>query len=212
METLDSFGTRHKTDKASYTHGYLDVYEEHLKSWREREFVMLEIGVAGGASLAMWREYFPKAKIYGIDNNPDCEQYGGVFIGNQNDTDFLQRVLDEIGAPDVIIDDGSHVGQDMIDTFKFLFIRMNPGGIYIIEDFHTTFSTHYSGEFEANGRTHAFNFFADLACDIDVAGRGMCGNPEFCIDHPSTEPPVPEYSRILKSMHVYCSLRILNRR
>lgn len=205
METLNDFGLKHKTDKSTITHCYLDNYAKYFEAYRDREFVMLEIGVAGGASIRMWREYFPKAKVYGIDNNPDCAGEG-IFIGNQTDTEFLDRVISEIGVPDVIISDGSHVGDEEVLTWKHLFPKMKSDGIYVLEDTATFYNNHYSGAFQSNGRTNAFNFFSGLVYDIDVAGRGMCGNQDFCINHPSTEPPVPEFSRVLKSIHFYTSL------
>ena len=71
MKTLNEIGLEHKTDKSTMTHCYLDIYESYLGKWRDKEFTLLEIGVAAGNSLRMWREYFTKAHIYGIDINPD---------------------------------------------------------------------------------------------------------------------------------------------
>ena len=214
METLNEIGLWHKTDKSTMTHCYLGVYESYLKDWREKEFTLLEIGVAAGNSLKMWREYFPKAKVYGIDINPDCAGYGeGIFIGTQTDTAFLDSVLEKIGAPDVIIDDGSHVGLDMIFTFRHLFPKMKAGGLYVVEDTHAgAYIPTYSGEPEANGRSKAFNFFTGLVYDIDIAGKGSCGNASFCIDHPSETPAVPEFSRILECAFFHCSLWWFKRR
>jgi hypothetical protein len=84
---------------------------------------MLEIGVAGGGSLDLWRSYFgSKARIIGIDNNPDCKRFEStgtrVFIGNQGDTAFLKRVAAEIGPIDILIDDGSHAYQHQLTTFR----------------------------------------------------------------------------------------------
>lgn len=211
MDTLNDLGLKHKTDKA-HTHFYMDNYEKYFSPLRDKPLVILELGIAGNASLLTWREYFHNSKVYGIDINPDCAQYEGAFIGSQTDLGFLQNVIDTIGIPDIIVDDGSHVGDDMVETFKFLFPKMKSDGIYCVEDFHCAFSEHYSGKFENNGRTKAYNFFTDLAYHVDVAGRGMCGNQDFCINHPSTDPPVPEFSTLLKSMHIYCSLRFFFRK
>lgn len=211
MESLNSIGVRNSTDKSSITHHYLDTYEKYFSDYKDKEFTLLEIGCAGGNSLRMWREAYPKAKVFSIDINPDCQQHGDVFIGNQTDTIFLDRVLGEIGIPDIIISDGSHVGDEEVLTWKHLFPKMKSGSLYILEDTSTFFNTHYSGEFESNGRTRAYNFFTDLVYHVEVAGRGCCGHQQFCIDHPSTEPPVPEFSRVLKSVHFYTGLYIFLR-
>lgn len=208
--TLQEIGLKHKTDKA-ITHLYCGNYQKYFASWKYKEFTLLEIGVAGGASIKMWREYFPKAKIYGIDNNPDCAGEG-VFIGNATDEAFLNTVLESIGQPDVIIDDGGHVGHETIKSFQLLFPKVKSGGYYIIEDTSVWFNNHYSGEFQSNGRTEVYNFFADLAYHVEVAGRGCCGNQDFAIEHPTTEPPVPQYSRLLKAIHIYTGLWIFERK
>lgn len=211
MKTLDEIGLKHKTDKSSMTHCYLDNYEKYFSSWRDKEFVLLELGVAGGASIAMWREYFPKAKVFGVDINPDCAGEG-IFIGNATDMAFLNIVIEAIGLPDIVIDDGGHVGHETIESFKLLFSKVKSGGYYIVEDTSVWFNKTYSGENQANGRTQVYNFFSDLAYHVEVAGRGCCGNQDFAINHPSTEPPVPEYSRLLKAIHIYTGLWIFERK
>lgn len=207
MKSLNEIGLECGTDKSTMTHCYLETYEHYLSGWRDKEFTLLEIGVAAGNSLRMWREYFHNAKVYGIDINPDCAGYGeGIFIGSQTDAGFLDGLLAKIGTPDIIIDDGSHVGQDMIFTFKHLFPKMASGGYYVVEDTHAIYGETYGGAFESNGRTKAFNFFTGLVFDCDIAGKGMCGNPDFCINHPSETPAIPEFSRTLAAVFFHCSL------
>lgn len=54
---------------------YFDIYEKYFSKYRNKEVVILEIGVFQGGSLQMWKEYFgPGAKIYGIDINPNCKK------------------------------------------------------------------------------------------------------------------------------------------
>ena len=202
---LNDIGLQYKTDKSTITHCYLGNYEKYLESWREKEFNLLEIGVAGGASIAMWREYFPKAKVYGIDNNPDCAGEG-IFIGSQTDHNFLNQTMDKIGGMSLIIDDGSHVGHDMISTFKLLFPKLLSGGYYVVEDTHCIYSPHYE---QGSG---AFNYFTGLAKDVDVAGRAMTGNQDYAINHLMVDPPVPTFSRYLKAIHIHPSLWIYERK
>lgn len=206
MKSLNEIGVECKTDKSTITHCYLDNYERHLSKWRDQEITILEIGVAGGASIKMWREYFTKAKVYGIDNNPDCAG-DGIFIGDHNDTNFMANTLAEIGFCDLVIDDGSHVGHDMKHLFKRIFTTMvKSGGLYIVEDTHCLYNEHY------NKGSDAFQFFTGLVRDVDVAGRAMTGNQEYAINHPMTEPPVPEYSHYLKAIHFYPSTYIFERK
>ena len=204
--TLNELGVKHKTDKSTITHCYLDNYEKHLKEWRDQEFNLLEIGVAGGASIRMWREYFPKVKVYGVDNNPDCAGEG-IFIGDHNDKVFMDSVMSKIGQCRLIIDDGSHVGHDMKNLFDRLFVHhVVSGGLYVVEDTHCLYSPHY------NQGSDAHQFFTGLVTHVDVAGRAMTGNQDYAIHHGMTQPAVPMFSPYLKAIHFYPSLWIFQRR
>lgn len=214
MNTLDELGHKHKTDKASYTHGYLDTYEKYFESWRDKEFVLLELGVAAGNSLRMWKEYFPKAKIYGVDTNPDCAGYGeGIFIGSVTDEAFMDSVLAQTGTPSIVIEDSAHTGDVTIKVFKYMLPKIASGGFLCIEDSSTFFSETYSGQFESNGRSKVYNFFADLPYHVEIAGRACTGNYKVALETQNeTFDKLPEYSTILESIHVHQGLWILNRR
>jgi SAM-dependent methyltransferase len=141
--TLDELALRYNTDKASDRHGYTQHYERLFSPWRDRKITLLEIGVLEGGSLRMWRDYFPNGAVYGIDCEPRCEQCAGdritVCIGSQKDVPFLQGVTDKHGPFDIIIDDGSHHGEDQKVSFETLYPSVKPGGVYIVEDLHASF-------------------------------------------------------------------------
>mgnify|MGYP001583008277 FL=1 len=212
MDTLNEMGLRHQTDKASTHHCFLDNYERYIGHLRDKEFTLLEIGVASGASIRLWREYFQKAHVFGIDNNPDCAGEG-IFIGDQNDTGFIDSVLLKIGNPDVVIDDGHHWGPSTIATFKHLFPKIAAKGYYFVEDCHCFYDATYGmAPPYGQGMSKVYNFFTNLAIDVDVYGREMTGNSDYAINSGITTPPVPEYSRILDSIHIYTSLRLFTRK
>jgi cephalosporin hydroxylase len=136
---LDDIGILRGTDKSSLNHDYLRHYERILGHLRHEPITLLEIGVFRGSSLRMWEDYMTAARIVGVDIAPECIRYAGdrceIEIGSQADHNFL----DEIGQrrrPHVIIDDGSHMADHVILTFRTLFPHLRPGGIYIIEDLH----------------------------------------------------------------------------
>lgn len=213
MGTLNDIGLKCKTDKSTITHCYLDTYEKYFSEWRDKEFTLLELGVAGSASIKMWMEYFPNAKIYGIDNNPDCAGEG-IFIGSQTDHDFLDKVLAVIGTVDILIDDASHYGPNTIKSFEYLFPKISQGGWYIVEDTACFYDATYGcAPPFGQGMSEVFKFFTSLACDVDVHGRGMTGNTEYAlsVDNPNFAP-IPEYSRILDSMHIHPSLWFFKRK
>ncbi len=69
-DPLTRIGRRYGTDKVE--HGFCAFYDEHLDASRGRVRKVLEIGVFQGASLQMWRDYFPRATIHGLDTRlPD---------------------------------------------------------------------------------------------------------------------------------------------
>lgn len=123
---------------------YFDIYEHHLERFRGRNPVMLEIGVAGGGSLAMWRSYFGDgARILGVDIDPTCKRHEAngieVFVGSQDDPKFLDTILDKYPMIDIVLDDGSHIMRHMIASFEHLYPRIDKSGVYLVEDTHTCY-------------------------------------------------------------------------
>lgn len=136
------------TDKDA-SHFYTQHYHQHFRALRSKPINLLEIGIGGfddpkqgGHSLRMWKAYFPHGRINGIDlyeKSSHEEERIRTFAGSQVDEAFLRRVIDEIGTPDIIIDDGSHRSEHVIASFKFLFPLLAPNGIYAVEDLQTSY-------------------------------------------------------------------------
>lgn len=124
---------------------YFEIYDRHFARFRGRDITLLEIGVAGGGSLEIWRRYFgPKARIFGLDVNPDCKRFESpgtrIVIGSQGNTDLLKRVAEETGPIDILIDDGSHTYEHQLSTFRTLFEHVSENGVYGCEDLWTSYS------------------------------------------------------------------------
>ncbi|MCL1880885.1 MAG: hypothetical protein FWF76_01755 [Oscillospiraceae bacterium] len=135
---------------------YFPVYEKHFKKFVNESIVFWEIGVFKGGSLQMWKRYFgPFVKIIGIDINPECKKHEDhqihVCIGDQSDHKFLQSVIDEHGAPDIVLDDGSHVMEHVCKTFEFLYDKVSKNGVYMVEDMHTAYWDEYGGGVKRDG-------------------------------------------------------------
>ncbi len=140
---------------SKWTH-YFDVYDRHFSKYRDKEIVILEIGVYQGGSLQMWRNYFgPKAKIYGIDINPRCKELEEdnieIFIGSQSDRDFLRKVKQSIPRVDILIDDGGHTMRQQIVSFEELFSHVKDDGVYLCEDLHTSYWLDFGGGHKRKG-------------------------------------------------------------
>lgn len=123
---------------------YLEVYARHFAAYRNTPVRMLEIGVDKGGSLEIWRKYFGEdAVIFGIDIDPECASRvsppNQVRIGSQADLVFLRSLIDEMGTPDIVLDDGSHWARHQRVSFDTLFPLLREGGLYVIEDLHTAY-------------------------------------------------------------------------
>ncbi len=135
---------------------YFDIYERHFARFRGQSPTMLEIGVFGGGSLAMWKEYFgPGTTILGVDINPDCARHAAegveIFIGSQDDSALIDRILEAHPRIDIVLDDGSHLMPHMIATFQLLYQRMHPRGVYLVEDTHTCYWPEFGAGVRAPG-------------------------------------------------------------
>jgi hypothetical protein len=135
---------------------YFDIYDQYFSIYRNREIVILEIGVNHGGSLQMWKHYFgSKAKILGIDINPECKKFEEenvkIFIGSQSDRSFLKSIIAQIPPIDILIDDGGHNMQQQIRTFEELFDHVKKDGIYICEDLHSSYRLGYGGGYKRRG-------------------------------------------------------------
>jgi hypothetical protein len=149
MGLLNDIGLKYDADKSSKFHNYLDFYQEQLPD-RDFRGRLLEIGVMDGLSMKMWREYYPKAEIVGIDikpmdfmHNDDWGVPESVNLIQCDGTDPKQTK--KLGMFDIIIDDGSHYWADQQKSFDILYRRqLNPGGVYILEDLWTSYIDYYA--------------------------------------------------------------------
>ena len=134
---------------------YFEVYDKHFRAIRERKLNILEIGVQYGGSVEMWAKYFPYAHITGVDIDPMCKIHAGarvsIKIGDQSDRAFLSQFKNY----DIIIDDGGHTMSQQQISFEVLFPLLNPGGIYVIEDLHTSYWPEFRGEQDRTSRRQA---------------------------------------------------------
>jgi 23S rRNA U2552 (ribose-2'-O)-methylase RlmE/FtsJ len=147
---------RHKVDKCpQLLHSYSPEYFRLLNDFRKSFKKVLEIGIGTyemmsplvgldykpGASLRAWREFFPNATINGADINETVifkDERINCFQVDQSNTEQLDKLAKSLTKDgkklDLIIDDGSHQMDHMINTFNALWPYLEEGGVYIIED------------------------------------------------------------------------------
>jgi hypothetical protein len=201
---LDALARIYGTDKAG-RHFYMAHYKSHLKKFKYKGINLLEIGVGGyknptygGHSLRMWKRYFPFGRIFSIDIHDKSflqERRVRIFRGSQVDKIFLDNVLHEMGEVDIIIDDGSHINEHIIETFKLLFPKLKDGGVYVVEDTQTSYWDEYGGDsLDLNNPRTALNFFKRLTDGLN--------NKEFI--NPGYKQTY--FDKKIVSMHFYHNL------
>lgn len=136
---------KYDTDKADHPH-YLQQYEEYFRPLLDKDIRLLELGVYKGGSLLLWRDYFGRGLIVGLDlQSIKLDDPTGrirVYEGMQQDRELLDRIARETAPEgfDVIIDDCSHIGELTRISFWHLFDNhLKPGGIYVIEDWSASY-------------------------------------------------------------------------
>lgn len=118
---------------------FYPLYEKKLKKYLNQEIKFLEIGVQDGSSIKKWREMDEKWDVWGMDCDPKCIGHQ-IVLGDQCD----KGLLTQFENFDVIIDDGGHTMKQQIETFEALFPRLNRGGLYVIEDLHTSYWSEFN--------------------------------------------------------------------
>tara|TARA_R110000796_G_scaffold47394_1_gene114008 strand:+ start:1164 stop:1742 length:579 start_codon:yes stop_codon:yes gene_type:complete len=130
-------------------HYYTPKYHKLLSQKNPRKFLEIGIGnhqlmspIVGsyyefGASLRMWREYFPDCHIYGCDILDEVifqDERITTQLVDQSEPVSLEGMMCKFGKMDFILDDGSHIESHQKISFKTLWKYLNVGGYYIIED------------------------------------------------------------------------------
>jgi SAM-dependent methyltransferase len=163
MLDLAHIAGKYDTDKAVHTH-YLRNYEHYFGELRDKEVRLLELGIKSGGSLLLWRDYFARGEIVGLDIEPVelADPTGRIhtYQGAQQDTAVLDRIA-RAHAPDgfdIIIDDCSHIGVLTRASFWHLFDHhLKSGGVYVIEDWGTGYWNEWVDGIGYNSRRQTLN-------------------------------------------------------
>ena len=150
-KTLSELAKIYPTDK-DFTHNYYDkVYEKYFFPIKNEVKLLCEIGIGGfwkdvnwvnGNSLKVWRDYFTNSQILGLDivKHTDIEDLDRINIDwiDQSKKDLVIEYANKLQDYDIILDDGSHNVYDQQITLAYFFKSLKPGGIYVLEDLHSS--------------------------------------------------------------------------
>jgi hypothetical protein len=182
---------------------YFEVYDRHFARFRGTSPVVLEFGVSQGGSLEMWKAYFgPGTRLYGVDINPECRRFEEpgvtILIGDQADRGFLRQLRETIPRPDILIDDGGHTMTQQIATFEELYGHVQPRGVYLCEDLHTSYWRRWGGGY---GKRGTFIEYGKRWIDALHAWHSK-----------SAKLAVDDFTRSTHSVHWYDSIVVLEKR
>jgi len=180
MKTLDEIAIQHGTDKATVHplikgHAYAPHYDRIFTPIRDLPIRFMEIGVGGGESIKTWLEYFPNAKVFGVDivcnTNPwntadsNADPRYTFMAGDQAKPEFWTAFIEKNGGSfDVIVDDGGHYDYQIITSFTCLWPHIVPGGLYCIEDLAVAYG---GSPFTNAGWQNHMDFVKDKLDDIN---------------------------------------------
>jgi hypothetical protein len=144
-DSLSNLATVYHTDK-HHGHNYFNtVYQDLFYPIKDTVSKFVELGVHEGASILIWREFFQNAEIIGLDLSTDYHKFRDktrITLESINSgiketlIDFSNRYSDI----DVFMDDGSHIMDHQQITLATIFKSVKSGGIYVLEDLHTSVS------------------------------------------------------------------------
>lgn len=182
---------------------YFEIYDHHFARFRNKSATVVEFGVSHGGSLQMWKDYFgPGSMITGIDIEPRCADFTedgiDVMIGDQEDRSFLAEVAAQVGDVDVLIEDGGHTMTQQVNTFEVLWPTIKPGGVFLMEDLHTSYWANYGGGYRHRG---TFIEYAKDLIDQQNAWHSRDAG-SFRVD---------DYTRTIRGMHVYDSIIVFDK-
>jgi hypothetical protein len=211
---LNDITEKYKTDKRNLEHNYVQFYEKHFEFLCDNDLKLLEIGIYRppvigveqpngrevGASLKTWYDYFPKANILGVDltdftdidndriKTTICNQ---AYRDNGHDYPGLSSIINKYGGEfDIIVDDGGHSMEQQLVTLGYMFKYLKPGGIFVVEDLHTSYLS-----------PHAYNNTGTVNTTLKVlldSQRGDKIYSEFM-----TEDELHYLNGNIKECHVY---------
>lgn len=175
------------------SHNYADFYELIFGLGRKKVKLVVEcglgtnnpnlassMGVGGkpGASLKVWRDFFPNAQVIGCDIDKDilfqelriktfpCDQTNQSSIST-----FVSSAELNKNSIDIIIDDGLHEFHAGLSFFIGMIDFLRDDGFFIIEDVNPSDLYRYKKYFEENDSLYEVNFVHLYAPQRDLGGE-----------------------------------------
>lgn len=216
-EYLDTLAIQAGTDKSSLAHHYTKTYSKYFAPLRKEKIKLLEIGIFYGNSVKLWESYFVNGELHFVDINAERIQYHSNrshyhFVDQENIAEMQALATNLGGNFDIILDDGGHLMTQQINSFKALFPSLKSGGLYVIEDLHTSYWSAYGGGgavgAPASTKGTCVEFLKGLIDDLNYTA-GVTATADFDKAPPDLKATLNAYQSQIESIHFYQSLCII---
>jgi len=147
---------------------YLRVYEDLASSFSPRS--ILELGVFEGGSYVLLDKLFKPRRMSAVDISQqpvapllrylaDKEGRFVHFSTSQSDGEVLEHIVrNELANElDLVVDDASHTYEETKASFEILFPLLQPGGIYLVEDWNWAHTPTYQSPDAPWSKRHALS-------------------------------------------------------
>ena len=137
-------------------HTYTLIYDPLFRPVRQDAIRVFELGLGTnnlnfpsnmgvdgkpGASLRGWKQFFPKAQVFGADIDGGIlfeEERIKTYQCDQNSTDSVTKLWTNpelaVESFDIIIEDGLHIFESNVHFFENSCHKLKKGGVFVIED------------------------------------------------------------------------------
>jgi hypothetical protein len=206
--------------KGSNWHNYTEVYAQYFAPLKDKPLKFLEIGIFEGNGVKLWESYFKNGELHFIDITFNRVKYfskrSHYHLADQENAEDLKRVMKTTGGNfDLIIDDGGHTMNQQYVSFMTLFPYLKNGGMYIVEDLHTSYWKEYGGGGSLadpkSGQGTFINFLKRLVDEVNFVGA-RTGSANHHAIPPAIQSELNWFREQIYSMHFYDSLCIIIKR
>ncbi len=201
----------HKGNVSIKWEQYLSIYNRIFQRYINLGLPIktLEIGIMNGGFLEILKRVLPEgSEVSGIDINPECKNIEftedvNLMIGNLLDRTFYEQNLKN-KKYDIIIDDASHICKNTIETFEQMFQNLEYGGVYIIEDCHTSYwKPVYNGGYK--NKASIIEYFKNLIDSLNF----VYIKKEEC--HKKEYEKLKNYNKEIASISFYDSVIVVEK-
>jgi hypothetical protein len=151
-----------------YWHRYIEEYNAVFREIKTPANI-LEFGILKGDSIRWLLGKFPAANIYGADILPTQDSWPKsdrtkYFQMDQGQVGLIEKLFNTIPEKlDLIIEDGSHLPQHQKNCLIEGLKNINSGGVYILEDLHTS---HPSHPYYQNYAVNSLSYFSKISLKL----------------------------------------------